>query len=80
MNAYSIVKNETGAKPTFTPVTSGLLQRACACGQHSAGSGGECDKCKKKHEGTLQRTLVNPALALQVPPIVDDVLRSPASR
>ena len=46
---------------------SGLLQRKCACGQHT-GTGGECESCRKKHEdastkmpGTLQRAAITSA-------------------
>ncbi|MFL5801928.1 MAG: DUF4157 domain-containing protein, partial [Roseiflexaceae bacterium] len=61
---------------TRSPSKGGLLQRACACGQHS-GSGGECAECRKKREGTLQRAAVNPSPVHAVPPVVQDVLRSP---
>jgi len=49
----------TTAKPTITPVAGSMLQRTCACGQHTAGSGGECEECKKKREGKLQRAVLN---------------------
>jgi hypothetical protein len=64
------------AKPNISPVTGGLLQRQCACGQHTS-KGGECEECKKKREGTLQRAAINPSPVHDVPPIVHDVLRSP---
>jgi hypothetical protein len=50
---------QTVAKPTFIPVASGLLQRACACGQHTASSGGECEECRQKREGRLPHRAVN---------------------
>jgi Domain of unknown function (DUF4157) len=62
-------------KPTFTPIASGFLQRACACGQHTGG-GGECEECKKKHEGTLQLAATNTSAVSEVPAIVHEVLRS----
>jgi hypothetical protein len=34
--------------------TNSLLQRTCACGQHTI-AGGECEECRKKREGMLQR-------------------------
>ncbi len=34
---------------------SSLLQRTCACGQHTI-AGGECEECRKKREGMLQRS------------------------
>ena len=47
----------------------------CACGQHA--NGGECEACKQKREGTLQRATINPSPVHEVPPIVHEVLRSP---
>ncbi len=61
---------------TQSPSTGGLLQRACACGQHS-GSGGECEQCKQKREGMLQRAAINSSPVPAVPPIVHEVLRAP---
>jgi hypothetical protein len=67
---------------SFTPVRSGLLQRKCACGG-TPGPTGECEACRKKK---LQRHSENPDLSSishppssvsEVPPIVDEVLRSP---
>jgi pyrrolidone-carboxylate peptidase len=55
---------------------SGLLQRKCACGQHTVG-GGECEECRKKREGMLQRAAINAAPTNGVPSIVHDVLSSP---
>ncbi len=60
------------------PLTSSVgpvLQRACACGQHSGG-GGECEACKKKRLA-LQRAAVSPAVSDIAPPIVHEALRSP---
>jgi hypothetical protein len=53
-----------------------LLQRKCACGQHTPG-GGECEECRKKRTGTLQRSAVRPSAMEEAPPIVHEVLRSP---
>ena len=64
-------------KPTFTLVARGILQRACVCGQHNASNGSECEECKKKREGELQRVTVNNSRTHEVPPIVHEVLRSP---
>jgi hypothetical protein len=55
---------------------SGLLQRKCACGQHTI-VGGECEECRRKRAGTLQRAAINTAPTHGVPPIVHDVLNSP---
>lgn len=59
----------------------GLLQRKCACGQHTI-AGGECEECRKKREtGMLQRAPLHPSSSSphpsEVPPIVHEVLRSP---
>lgn len=51
----------------------GLLQRKCACGNHTI-AGGECAECRQKR---LQRAATNAAPVSEVPPIVHDVLRSP---
>jgi hypothetical protein len=62
-----------------TRVQGSLLQRACACGQHS-GNGGECEECKKKRQGTLQRAALGNLPTHEIPPIVHDVLNSPGQR
>jgi hypothetical protein len=61
------------------PATSGVLQRQCACGQHT--SGAECGECRKKIGEvsalrTLQRAAAHDDTVKEVPPIVYDVLRS----
>jgi hypothetical protein len=76
MSGPVAVQTQTAARPTITLSTSGLLQRQCACGQHTS-AGGECEECKKKREGKLQRAAINSASTTEVPPIVHDVLRSP---
>jgi Domain of unknown function (DUF4157) len=58
----------------LTRVSPFLLQRQCACGQHTA-AGTECDECKKK-EDTLQRRAIGGA-GTKIPLVVHDVLRSP---
>ncbi len=40
-------------KQSTAPEASGILQRRCACGQHTSGSG-QCDECKEE-ESVLQR-------------------------
>ena len=62
--------------PVFTPLAGKVLQRACACGNHSNGEG-ECADCKKKRELSLQRAASSPAPVHAVPPIVHEVLHSP---
>ena len=57
----------------------GMLQRKCACGQHT---GGECEECSKKKmtedsgAGSLQRHASTESSPNIAPPIVHDVLRS----
>lgn len=58
------------------PVSSGLLQRKCACGKPITVNG-ECAECNKKRL-KLQRKAVNSQTDSQfAPPIVHEVLRSP---
>ena len=64
------------SSPTLLLAPHGVLQRACACGQHSHG-GGECEECRKKREGALQREATNSASTGEAPPIVHEVLNSP---
>ncbi len=52
---------------------AGVLQRKCACGQHTSGE--ECEECRKKKE--LQRWKGTGAEPAGIPPVVHDVLRSP---
>lgn len=61
---------------TNTPTSTsdwGVLQRKCACGNHT-GAGGDCTKCRKKR---LQRKATNYTEPSTIPPIVHEVLRSP---
>ena len=69
------VKTASISKPSFTPILSGLLQRTCACGQHTV-AGGECEECRQKREGMVQRAAVSAAPANSVPSIVHEVLSS----
>lgn len=53
-----------------------LLQRKCACGG-TLGPSGECEECRKKRQGTLQRATLDQGAGNAAPSIVQDVLRSP---
>jgi len=59
----------------LTPARPGLLQRACACGG-SPGVDGECPACRAKRLG-VQRQAASQSTPAAVPPIVQEVLRSP---
>jgi hypothetical protein len=70
----------TVARPS--QVRGSVLQRKCACGQHTGG--GECEECKKKKPdeksskgSLLQRSALNQGSVKGLPPIVHEVLRSP---
>jgi hypothetical protein len=52
MSDHTLTQTKTAA-PTFAPVNSGVLQRKCACGNHTV-AGGECAECGKT-KNTLQR-------------------------
>ena len=76
MSGQTAVQTQVAAKPAITPIAGGVLQRQCACGQHTS-TGGECEECKQKREGVLQRAAINPSPVHDVPSIVHEVLRSP---
>jgi hypothetical protein len=76
MSEQLTAQTQTATKPTFTPLTTGVLRRQCACGQHTS-AGSECEECKQKREGILQRAAINPSPVHDVPPIVHEVPRSP---
>jgi hypothetical protein len=73
---HTLAQQQKVATPTFTSVHGSVLQRQCACGQH-ASAGGECEECKQKREGTLQRAAINLSPVHEVPPIVYEALNSP---
>jgi hypothetical protein len=59
---------------TRKPAVASVLQRKCACGQHSGG--GECEDCKKKKKMPLQRHANGSGGPAIAPLIVRDVLGS----
>jgi hypothetical protein len=73
--AYSKVQAQQNILLETSP-RSGLLQRTCACGQHTL-AGGECEECRQKRDGVLQRHAAISNEPTTVPPIVGEVLRSP---
>jgi len=62
-------------KPQAAPplVAGGLLQRKCACGQHTI-AGAECQECGKQR---LQRSALSSPEPFVAPSIINEVLRSP---
>src|SRR5690349_5142411 len=68
ISQQTAIHTQNPAKLTFTTVISGSLQRCIATK--------ECDECRKKREGTLQRTAINSSPIHDAPPIVYEVLRS----
>lgn len=80
MNGKSATQVNQANVQAMPQVTHGVLQRKCACGQHTFG-GKECAACSKEDEPTLKRSAIkhnlNPGVSPHVPGIVHDVLRSP---
>lgn len=56
MRAHAEPKVASTTSPPFTPASSGLLQRKCACGG-AAGMTGECETCSRKKRFGLQTKL-----------------------
>jgi hypothetical protein len=73
MNKQTIAQKQESTARTFFPVSNGVLQRKCACGNHTV-AGGECAECRKKR---LQRKAVDGREETAVLSIVHEVLRSP---
>jgi Domain of unknown function (DUF4157) len=68
-------KSRKAFAPKTPGSTTGVLQRVCACGQHTT-AGAQCEDCKKKAM-TLERHSTGVAVSDEVPSIVNDVLQSP---
>jgi hypothetical protein len=54
MNAGLQAQVKTPARPSFTPLRTGLLQRKCACGG-TPGRSGECEECREKRLNVQRR-------------------------
>jgi uncharacterized protein DUF4157 len=67
-------RNPKAVAGAATPSRGKVLQRKCACGQ-SAGSGAECEECKKKKD--VQRKSAGGSVPATAPPVVHEVLSSP---
>lgn len=75
MNAALQRQMKAPTKFSFTPARAGLLQRTCACGG-ALGISGKCEECSS-NQLRAQRRAVDQAEGSTVPPMVDEVLRSP---
>lgn len=73
MNA---TRHQTQARPAPTPVHRSVLQRRCACGNHTA-AGGECASCHEEHIKLQRQETTGASAPGVVPPVVGEVLRSP---
>lgn len=73
MNTRSCGSHGDGHQARTHAPVRGLLQRACACGGKTAGSG-SCSDCERKR---LQRKATSAGHADAVPAIVHEVLRAP---
>lgn len=67
---------KAAAMLSSTSTQTGMLQRKCACGQHTI-AGEECAECRQKREGMMHRATVGSAHTNTAPPVVHDVLSSP---
>jgi len=76
MSERILTSTSENAGLTISSGSAAVLQRACACGQHTVG-GGECDACHDKRQNPLQRRASTDTVQSSVPPIVHEVLRSP---
>ncbi len=62
--------------PSFTRVTTALLQRKCTCGL-SGGKDDDCEESKKKSATTMRRKVAGRNSVATAPSIVHEALRSP---
>ncbi len=78
MNERTVARLQKAPVPaqTVASMHPNLLQYKCACGQHTI-AGGECEECRQKREGVIQRAAVSAAPVNTVPSIVHEVLSSP---
>lgn len=77
MNMQLQTNVKAGPSPSFIPAQNRVLQRKCACGG-TPGPTGECEACRQKREAAeLRRATSHTAVVNTVPPIIDEVLRSP---
>jgi hypothetical protein len=77
-------KAKSHLKPSslaFSPASNGILQRKCACGNHTLAGGEECAECAKKKTG-LQRKIIigasNDPLEQEADRVADRVMTASA--
>src|SRR5947209_16926455 len=75
MSTQVQTQTKAAEQSSFVAAPIGLLQRKCACGQHTI-AGGECSECRQKREGMLRHAAVGSTPSTAVSPIVHDVLNS----
>ena len=84
MNRQS-VSQTLQSSPAITPVVSGILQRQCACGNHTM-AGGECEECKKNKQVGLplqaKLTISQPGdqYEQEADRVAEQVMRMPSGR
>jgi|GEM_PF-5261615 hypothetical protein len=84
VDTMTVTRQQTLSRAVTTqvPAPTGLLQRQCACGKHTAG-GGECAECKKTKVG-LQRKLTigssTDPLELEADRVANQVMAAPTHR
>jgi hypothetical protein len=80
MNERAQIQLKQSSPASFTPVSGGVLQRKCVCGNHTV-AGGECADCAKK-KCSLQRKLAicasNDPLEREADRVADQVMSAPA--
>lgn len=76
MSSRVLASTAKTAVSAVASVNAGVLQRQCACGQHTV-AGGECEECSENKRPSLQRRANNHDEPGPVPPIVHEILRSP---
>jgi hypothetical protein len=75
MSDKALTTTSESARLRTLSSSSGVLQRACACGQHTIG-GGKCGDCKQKSSSLSRQDLAKDEPGA-IPPIVYAVLESP---
>ncbi|HJV48815.1 MAG TPA: DUF4157 domain-containing protein [Geothrix sp.] len=73
LKAFASKHNTSPDRSSLGPVRTGLLQRACACGQHTGG--GTCAACRDPSESSLHRAAASAASVSELPGAIHDVLR-----